>query len=82
MAEPELIHLEKTRPIQVLESRRLALIGWLKAGQDAIKEADEAIRKHKAEAIEMTDEIAEIERALNVLNEAAKPQESSDDSRE
>lgn len=80
MPEPELIHLEKTKPIQVLESRRQALIGWLREGQDSIKTAEEDIKRHKAEAIEMTEEIAEIEKALNLLNGVSEesPNESRD----
>lgn len=64
---PEIIDIEKTRPIVVLEGRRDALIGWLADGRRAIIEAEDAIRTNQEQAIEMVAEIDEIETALNAL---------------
>ena len=69
-----LADLEKTRPIRVLESRREQLIKWLADGQNEIKQAEEAIKAHKEQALEMMAEIDEIEAALNALYAAQKPE--------
>jgi septal ring factor EnvC (AmiA/AmiB activator) len=68
----DVIDIDKTRPIRVLDSRRDALVKWLADGQKAIKEAEQSIIKHKQEAIEMVAEIDEIDAALNDLYAAQK----------
>ncbi len=70
MAEPESIDIEKTGPIRLLESRRAALIQWLREGQDEIAASEAAIHKNKEEAVEMMAEIDEIETALTALHAA------------
>jgi len=62
--------LEKTGPIKLLESRRSALIGWMRSAQTEIKDAEDAIERLKRQTIEMIAEIDEIEIALNDLNKA------------
>lgn len=66
----DIIDLEKTAPIKLLENRRDHLIQWLGKGEQEIKDAEDTIKKAKIDAVEMLAEIEEIERALNTLNEA------------
>ena len=70
--ELELVDLDKTAPVVLLERRRLALIGWIRDGAKAIEAAEAEIKRHKAETIETAAEIDQIEQALNVLNDAQR----------
>lgn len=66
----DLVSLEKTAPIILLENRRAHLIQWTKDGDRDIAEAEELIRSRKQRAIEIADELIQIETALNALHAA------------
>lgn len=59
--------LEKTAPIRLLENRREHLAKWLKEGDAVIAAAEQTILNTKQTAIEIANEVAEIEAALNAL---------------
>lgn len=64
------VDLVKTGPIKLLESRRAALLKWIDEGRNEIDTLRLTIMKKEADAVDMGNEIDEIEIALNVLNDA------------
>lgn len=65
-------HLEKTAPVLLLENRREHLQKWLKEGDAEIAVAEQLIIERKQRAIEIANEIIEIEAALKTLQNIAQ----------
>lgn len=66
----EVVDLEKTPPILLLENRRAHLMKWLQEGEQKIKDAEQAIKDTHRIGVEIMTELEAIEQALNVLNAA------------
>jgi septal ring factor EnvC (AmiA/AmiB activator) len=65
-----LIHLEKTRPVVVLESRRASLLKWIEEGKAETKRLEEEIAQNNRDEHEMKAELDQIEAALTLLQSA------------
>lgn len=59
---------EKSSPVRLLESRRLALIKWIGDGEATIANCEAVAQSTKEQTVEMLKEIDEIEIALKTLH--------------
>lgn len=71
--------IEKTSAIKLLENRRDHLLKWLKEGDTEIAAAEQLILNRKQVAIEIANEIIEIEAALNHLIAAQQSEQKESD---
>lgn len=73
------VDIEKTAPIKILENRLDHLRKWLEESKVDIERAQASIVENRNQAVELSDEIIQIEAALNALIKAQKVVRDGDD---